>query len=235
MAKAAQTQDGRDRARDARLEAARERRINLDPHRMARDRRIDDAAVDAELAWEQRTLAEQAIAVAELATGEAVKRLTAEGLSAKEVVGLTGLDQRTLRRLRSLTPRGDAQRAIAVVSGRTGSSRMWRPEQPVTMAGNPTASSRAQPPHSTATTTTSARPAPLPRRVQCGRIAATARYAPRSGPSDPRQGHQEPVRPLLEQRRHRSGQLPGPDAVIYSRGAHAVCNSVTLAAPKVRR
>lgn len=93
---------GRNRARDARLTAARERRVLLDPERVARDRRIDDAVVDAEIAWETRAAAEQAIAASEIATGEAVRRLLAEGISLKDAAGLTGMDQRTLRRLRGL-------------------------------------------------------------------------------------------------------------------------------------
>ena len=41
MGKAAQAQAGRHRARDARLKAARERRLKLDPDQLARERRID--------------------------------------------------------------------------------------------------------------------------------------------------------------------------------------------------
>lgn len=57
MGKAAQAQAGRDRARDARLKAARERRLQLDPDQIARERRIDGAAFDVEVAWEERTQA----------------------------------------------------------------------------------------------------------------------------------------------------------------------------------
>lgn len=42
------------RARDARLKAARERRLKLDPDQLARERRIDEASVDVEVAWEER-------------------------------------------------------------------------------------------------------------------------------------------------------------------------------------
>ena len=101
MGKAAQAQAGRDRARDARLKAARERRLKLDPDQLARERRIDEASVDVEVAWEERAQAEQALADAESAAA-AIERLLAERLAVKDVVQLTGLDQATVRRLRQL-------------------------------------------------------------------------------------------------------------------------------------
>jgi hypothetical protein len=102
VGKAAQTQAGRDRARDARLQAARERRLQLDPDQLARERRIDEASVDVEVAWEKRAHAEQAVTDAEVAAAAAVERLLAEKLAVKDVVQLTGLDQATVRRLRQL-------------------------------------------------------------------------------------------------------------------------------------
>lgn len=103
MGKAAQAQAGRDRARDARLKAARERRLKLDPDQLARERRIDEAVVDVEVAWEERTRAEQAVTDADVAAACAIERLLAEKLAVKDVVQLTGLDQATVRRLRQLT------------------------------------------------------------------------------------------------------------------------------------
>ena len=99
----AQAQAGRDRARDARLKAARERRLRLFSDQLAREQRIDEAAVDVEVAWEARTKAEQAVAVAEVAAAAALDRLLAERLAVKDVVRLTGLDQATVRRLRQST------------------------------------------------------------------------------------------------------------------------------------
>lgn len=108
MGKAAQAQAGRDRARDARLTAARERRLQLDPDQLARERRIDEASVDVEVAWEDRALAEQAVTDAEVAAATAIERLLAENLAIKDVVQLTGLDQATVRRLRQVeTDTGD--------------------------------------------------------------------------------------------------------------------------------
>ena len=106
--KATQAQAVRDRARDSRLKGARERRLKLDPDQLARDRRIDEASVDVEVAWEDRAEAEQAIADAEVAAAAAIERLLAEKLAVKDVVQLTGLDQATVRRLRQVeTDTGD--------------------------------------------------------------------------------------------------------------------------------
>lgn len=102
MGKATQAQASRDRARDARLKAARERRLELDPDQLARERRIDEASVDVEVAWEERTRAEQAVTDAEVAAAAAVERLVAEKLAIKDIVKLTGLDTPTVRRLRQL-------------------------------------------------------------------------------------------------------------------------------------
>ena len=86
MGKAAQAQTGRDRARDARLKAARERRLKLDPEQLARERRIDEASVDVEVAWEDRARAARAVADAEVAAAAAIERLVAERLAVKDVV-----------------------------------------------------------------------------------------------------------------------------------------------------
>lgn len=102
MGKATQAQAGRDRARDARLEAARERRLKLDPDQLAREQRIDEAVVDVEVAWEERAQAEQAVVAAEAEAATALERLLDEKLAVKDVVRLTGLDQATVRRLRQI-------------------------------------------------------------------------------------------------------------------------------------
>ena len=116
MGKAAQAQAGRDRARDARLKAARERRLKLDPDQVAREQRIDEASVDVEFAWEKRAQAEQAVTDAEVAAAAAIERLVAERLAVKDVVHLTGLDQATVRRLRQ---RGTGDDETDNVSGTT--------------------------------------------------------------------------------------------------------------------
>jgi hypothetical protein len=106
MNTATQALVGRDRARESRLKAARERRRQLDPEQLAREQRIDEATVDVELAWEARAEAERALAAAEVAAGTAVQRLLSERLSMGDVVQLTGLGHPTVRRLRrTVAPR----------------------------------------------------------------------------------------------------------------------------------
>ena len=105
MSTAAQAQAGRDRARESRLKAARERRRQLDPDQLAREQRIDEATVDVELAWEARAEAERAKEAAEHAAATAVERLLSERLSVTDVAKLTGLDPSTVRRLRQTVPR----------------------------------------------------------------------------------------------------------------------------------
>lgn len=105
MSTAAKAQAGRDRARESRLKAARERRRQLDPDELAREQRIDEATVDVEVAWEARAEAERAAEAAEHAAATAVQRLLGERLSVTDVAKLTGLDLSTVRRLRHVVPR----------------------------------------------------------------------------------------------------------------------------------
>ena len=145
MGKAAQAQAGRDRARDARLKAARERRLKLDPDQLARERRIDEASVDVEVAWEERAQAEQALADAEVAAAAAIERLLAERLAVKDVVHLTGLDQATVRRLRQSRRREpgtepNERRSVPLL--RVPAPR-WRDGGPADRRDQPPASARA--------------------------------------------------------------------------------------------
>ena len=107
MSTAAQAQAGRNRARENKLRAARERRLHLDPEQVVRDKRIDEASVDVEVAMEARAEAERQVGVAETAAAAAVERLLRERLSVRDVMKLTGLDQATLRRLRQAKGAGE--------------------------------------------------------------------------------------------------------------------------------
>jgi hypothetical protein len=100
VSKASQAQASRARAREQRLAAARERRQRLDPDQAAHERRIDEAIVDVEIAWERRASAAQAVEAAESSVVQAMERLAEERVSAAEVSMLTGIDQSVLRRLR---------------------------------------------------------------------------------------------------------------------------------------
>ena len=92
----------RHRMRAQRLAEARERRRRLDPAQVARERRIDEAAVDVEEAWEARAAAQAAGQAAELAAAGAIERLVGEKLTVGDVSSLTGIDTSTVRRLRQL-------------------------------------------------------------------------------------------------------------------------------------
>jgi hypothetical protein len=92
----------RHRMRAQRLAEARERRRRLDPAQVARERRIDEAAVDVEEAWEGRAAAQAAGQAAELAAAGAIERLVGEKLTVGDVSALTGIDPSTVRRLRQL-------------------------------------------------------------------------------------------------------------------------------------
>lgn len=93
---------GRQRAREARLAAASRRRLQLDPEKAARNKRIDEATLDVEDAWTQRAQAEAAVLDAERAVARGVTGLLAEKLTLVEIAGLTGLEIAVVRRLRQL-------------------------------------------------------------------------------------------------------------------------------------
>jgi hypothetical protein len=76
---------------------------------LAREQRIDEAAVDVEVAWEERNAAEEAAAAAEVAAAAAIERLIEERLAIKDVAQLTGLDQARVRRLRQQRTTSNAE------------------------------------------------------------------------------------------------------------------------------
>ena len=92
----------RQRAREQRLTKARERRQRLNPDRLARDQRIDEATVDVEEASDVLAEAKAAVETAELALAAGIERLLTEKLTMADVADLTGLDHGTVRRLRQL-------------------------------------------------------------------------------------------------------------------------------------
>jgi hypothetical protein len=87
--------------RGDRLRVARERRMALDPERVARDERIDQAVADVGVALEERDRAADAVTAAERNAGEAVDRLLAEQLTGAQVAQLCALTTSEVTRLRS--------------------------------------------------------------------------------------------------------------------------------------
>ena len=86
--------------RNKRLQAlATARRIALETERVARDKRVDTALVDVLAARETWTKAMADATAADVATGDALRRLRAEGISLPAVAELSGLSLAAVRRL----------------------------------------------------------------------------------------------------------------------------------------
>ena len=100
---------GCQRSREQQLATARERRLHLDPDRLAREQRIDETTVDIEDAWAARDQANAALAAAEHSAAQGIDRLLAPKVTVGELSELTGLDLPTIRRLRQVKLQVDDQ------------------------------------------------------------------------------------------------------------------------------
>jgi hypothetical protein len=107
-------------SRPVRLQAARQkardRRIALDVGREARDRRIEDAAACVFERLEERAEAERTIAATNAVIGEALTRLTGEGLGVDAVAELLELEVAEIRRLSRVAANAPAAVAVAVAA-----------------------------------------------------------------------------------------------------------------------
>jgi hypothetical protein len=95
-------QRGRVQERAARLARARQRRLELDKDREAREARIDAAVADAYQAQDDRHDAVRAIEVAEQRIGEAINRILGEGVALAQAAELTELSVTQVQRLRAV-------------------------------------------------------------------------------------------------------------------------------------
>src|SRR5712672_2352604 len=77
--------------RDARIAKARQRRLELDKGKEARDARIDRAVADVCLAQDERDQAGKVIELAEARMGEAIVRILSEDVPMAQVAELTEL------------------------------------------------------------------------------------------------------------------------------------------------
>jgi hypothetical protein len=102
-------QRGRAAERDARVARARQRRLELDKDRGAREARIDAAVADVYQAQEDRHDAAQAIELAEQRIGEALHRILGEGVALAQAAELTELSVTQLQRLRVAAGTGEAR------------------------------------------------------------------------------------------------------------------------------
>jgi Zn-dependent protease with chaperone function len=87
--------------RAARLARARQRRLELDKDREAREARIDAAVADVYQAQEDRQDAAQAIELADQRIGEALNRILGEGVALAQAAELTELSVTQVQRLRA--------------------------------------------------------------------------------------------------------------------------------------
>jgi hypothetical protein len=102
MGRTAKSAQG-DRAgeRDARIARARQRRLELDKDKEARDSRIDQAVANVYLAQDQRDEAAKVIAAAEAKMGKAIVRILAEGVPMAQVAELTELSVNQVQKLKA--------------------------------------------------------------------------------------------------------------------------------------
>jgi hypothetical protein len=87
--------------RAARPQRARQRRLELDMDREAREARVDAAVADVYQAQEDRQDAAQAIELAEQRIGEALNRILGEGVAVAQAAELTELSVTQLQRMRA--------------------------------------------------------------------------------------------------------------------------------------
>lgn len=104
MGRTAKSAQG-DRAgeRDARLARARQRRLELDKDKEARDARIDQAVADVYLAQDERDGAVKAIEAADAKMGEAIVRILTEGVPMAQVAELTELSVKQVQKLKAVS------------------------------------------------------------------------------------------------------------------------------------
>jgi hypothetical protein len=98
---AGKAQRGRVQERAARLARARQRRLELDKDREAREARVDAAVADAYQAQDDRHDAVRAIELAEQRIGEAINRILGEGVALAQAAELTELSVTQVQRLRA--------------------------------------------------------------------------------------------------------------------------------------
>jgi hypothetical protein len=114
---AGKAQRGRAAERAARLERARQRRLELDKDREAREARVDAAVADVYQAQDDRQDAVQAIELAEQRIGEAINQILSDGVALAQAAELTELSVTQVQRLRAAAPRpgevqGEAVRSL---------------------------------------------------------------------------------------------------------------------------
>jgi hypothetical protein len=98
---AGKTQRGRAAERTERLRRARQRRLDLDTDREAREARVDAAVADVYQAQDDRHEAVESIGLAEQRIGEALTRILGEGVAVAQAAELTELSVTQVQRMRA--------------------------------------------------------------------------------------------------------------------------------------
>jgi hypothetical protein len=114
---AGKAQRVRAQERAERLERARQRRLELDKDREARDARVDAGVADVYQGLDDREEAGRAIELAEQRIGEVINRILSEGVPLAQVAELTELSATQVQRLRAAAT-GEARRALDAPAAR---------------------------------------------------------------------------------------------------------------------
>jgi hypothetical protein len=146
MGRTAKSAQG-DRAgeREARIAKAKQRRLELDKDREARDARIDQAVADVYLAQDERDEAAKVIEAAEAKMGEAIVRILAEGVPMAHVAELTELSVNQVQKLKAATVEptetaggpgraGQSMHTAAAKAPQAGPVPVAEPSRPETLA-----------------------------------------------------------------------------------------------------
>lgn len=106
--------------REARIARARQRRLELDKDKEARDTRIDQAVADVYLAQDERDDAVKVIEGAEVKMGEAIVRILTEGVPIAQVAELIELSVNQVQKRKAVTAEAtDGPSGTARAGGRT--------------------------------------------------------------------------------------------------------------------
>jgi hypothetical protein len=117
--------------RDARIAKARQRRLELDKDKEARDARIDQAVADVYLAQDERDEAGKVVEAADAKIGAAIARILAERVPMAQVAELTEMSVNQVQKLKAATvePTETAgERSSAGRSASAGSAKVAPPE-----------------------------------------------------------------------------------------------------------
>lgn len=107
-------------ARQAALAKARQRRVELDRDRAARDARIEAAAAEVFVQQQLRADAEQAVARADVAIGASLRLLLDDGVALESAAQLCDLSETEVRRLTRTRARVDPAPQDDQVAGQDG-------------------------------------------------------------------------------------------------------------------